>query len=37
MNMRRALANMIGNGIATLVVARRENELGREERRGKLA
>jgi aerobic C4-dicarboxylate transport protein len=30
MSMFRALVNMIGNGVATLVVARWENELGRE-------
>ena len=37
MSVFRALVNMIGNGVATLVVARWENELGREELRGKLA
>jgi aerobic C4-dicarboxylate transport protein len=37
MSMFRALVNMIGNGVATLVVARWENELGREELRGRLA
>jgi aerobic C4-dicarboxylate transport protein len=37
MSMFRGLVNMIGNGVATLVVARWENELGREELRGRLA
>jgi len=37
MSMFRALVNMIGNGVATLVVARWENELDRETLRGKLA
>jgi aerobic C4-dicarboxylate transport protein len=37
MSMFRALVNMIGNGVATLVVARWENELDREELRGRLA
>jgi aerobic C4-dicarboxylate transport protein len=37
MSMFRALVNMIGNGVATLVVARWENELGRETLRGRLA
>src|SRR5438270_1363096 len=37
MSMFRALVNMIGNGVATLVVARWENELGREALRGRLA
>jgi aerobic C4-dicarboxylate transport protein len=37
MSMFRALVNMIGNGVATLVVARWENELGRETLRQKLA
>jgi aerobic C4-dicarboxylate transport protein len=37
MSMARALVNMIGNGVATLVVARWENELGREALRGRLA
>jgi len=37
MSMFRALVNMIGNGVATLVVARWENELGRETLKGKLA
>jgi aerobic C4-dicarboxylate transport protein len=37
MSMARGLVNMIGNGVATLVVARWENELGQEELRGRLA
>jgi aerobic C4-dicarboxylate transport protein len=37
MSMFRALVNMIGNGVATLVVARWENELGRETLKSKLA
>ena len=37
MSMFRALVNMIGNGVATLVVARWENEVGREALREKLA
>src|SRR5271167_4412772 len=37
MSMFRALVNMIGNGVATLVVARWENELGRDTLRGRLA
>src|SRR6266852_9574746 len=37
MSMFRALVNMIGNGVATLIVARWENELDRETLRGKLA
>jgi aerobic C4-dicarboxylate transport protein len=37
MSMFRGLVNMIGNGVATLVVARWENELGREALRSKLA
>jgi aerobic C4-dicarboxylate transport protein len=37
MSMFRALVNMIGNGVATLVVARWENELGREALQRKLA
>jgi aerobic C4-dicarboxylate transport protein len=37
MSMFRGLVNMIGNGVATLVVARWENELGRETLRGRLA
>jgi len=37
MSMFRALVNMIGNGVATLVVARWENELGQEELRRELA
>jgi aerobic C4-dicarboxylate transport protein len=37
MSMFRALVNMIGNGVATLIVARWENELGRETLREKLA
>src|SRR5216684_2687370 len=36
MSMFRALVNMIGNGVATLVVARWENELDREALRGRL-
>jgi aerobic C4-dicarboxylate transport protein len=37
MSMFRALVNMIGNGVATLVVARWEHELGRETLQQKLA
>jgi aerobic C4-dicarboxylate transport protein len=37
MSMFRALVNMIGNGVATLVVARWENELERETLRARLA
>ena len=37
MSMFRALVNMIGNGVATLVVARWENELGKETLRSRLA
>jgi aerobic C4-dicarboxylate transport protein len=37
MSMARALVNMIGNGVATLVVARWENELDRETLRRNLA
>jgi aerobic C4-dicarboxylate transport protein len=37
MSMCRALTNMIGNGVATLVVARWEHELDREALREKLA
>ena len=37
MSMFRALVNMIGNGVATLVVARWENEVGREALSGRLA
>jgi len=37
MSMFRALVNMIGNGVATLVVARWENEVGHEELRERLA
>jgi aerobic C4-dicarboxylate transport protein len=37
MSMCRALVNMIGNGVATLVVARWENELGRETLQRNLA
>jgi len=37
MSMFRALVNMIGNGVATLVVARWENELDREALERKLA
>ena len=37
MSMFRALVNMIGNGVATLVVARWENELGRDALRRNLA
>jgi aerobic C4-dicarboxylate transport protein len=37
MSMFRALVNMIGNGVATLVVARWENELGRETLQQNLA
>jgi aerobic C4-dicarboxylate transport protein len=37
MSMFRGLVNMIGNGVATLVVARWENELGRDALRDRLA
>jgi aerobic C4-dicarboxylate transport protein len=37
MSMFRALVNMIGNGVATLIVARWENELDRETLQRKLA
>ena len=37
MSMFRALVNMIGNGVATLVVARWENELGKEALQRNLA
>ena len=37
MSMCRALVNMIGNGVATLVVARWENELGRDALQRNLA
>ena len=37
MSMFRALVNMIGNGVATLVVARWEHELGREALKSRLA
>jgi aerobic C4-dicarboxylate transport protein len=37
MSMFRALVNMIGNGVATLVIALWENELGRETLRERLA
>jgi aerobic C4-dicarboxylate transport protein len=37
MSMFRALINMIGNGVATVVVARWENELDRETLRRNLA
>src|SRR5271165_2137733 len=37
MSMFRGLVNMIGNGVATLVVARWENELDRKTLQGKLA
>jgi aerobic C4-dicarboxylate transport protein len=37
MSMFRGLVNMIGNGVATLVVARWENELGRETLRERLS
>ncbi len=37
MSMFRALVNMIGNGVATLIVARWENELDRETLRRRLA
>jgi aerobic C4-dicarboxylate transport protein len=37
MSMSRALVNMIGNGVATLVVARWENELGRDTLQRNLA
>jgi aerobic C4-dicarboxylate transport protein len=37
MSMFRALINMIGNGVATLVVARWENELDRETLQRSLA
>jgi len=37
MSMFRALVNMIGNGVATLIVARWEHELNRETLRSRLA
>jgi len=37
MSMFRALVNMIGNGVATLVVARWENELDRQTLQTRLA
>jgi aerobic C4-dicarboxylate transport protein len=37
MSMFRALVNMIGNGVATLVVARWENELGKDTLQRNLA
>ena len=37
MSMFRALVNMVGNGVATLIVARWENELDRETLRERLA
>ena len=37
MSMFRALVNMIGNGVATIVVARWENELSRENLQQRLA
>jgi aerobic C4-dicarboxylate transport protein len=37
MSMFRGMVNMIGNGVATVVVARWENELGREALRNRLA
>ncbi|MGB9162249.1 MAG: cation:dicarboxylase symporter family transporter [Candidatus Sulfotelmatobacter sp.] len=37
MSMFRALVNMIGNGVATLIVARWEHELNLETLRGRLA
>jgi aerobic C4-dicarboxylate transport protein len=37
MSMFRGLVNMIGNGVATLIVARWENELSREALRSRLA
>ena len=37
MSMFRGLVNMVGNGVATLVVARWENELGRDTLRNRLA
>jgi len=37
MSMFRGLVNMIGNGVATLVVARWENELDRDTLKGRLA
>ena len=37
MSMFRAMVNMLGNGVATLVVARWENELGRETLQRNLA
>jgi aerobic C4-dicarboxylate transport protein len=37
MSMFRAMVNMIGNGVATLVIARWENELGRETLQRNLA
>jgi aerobic C4-dicarboxylate transport protein len=37
MSMFRGLVNMIGNGVATLVIARWENELDKETLQSKLA
>jgi len=37
MSMFRALVNMVGNGVATLIVARWENELDPEALKGWLA
>jgi aerobic C4-dicarboxylate transport protein len=37
MSMLRALINMVGNGVATVVVARWENELGRKSLQQRLA
>jgi aerobic C4-dicarboxylate transport protein len=37
MSMFRALVNMIGNGVATLIVARWENELSRETLKSRLS
>jgi aerobic C4-dicarboxylate transport protein len=37
MSMFRALVNMVGNGVATLIVARWEHELDRETLRERLA
>jgi aerobic C4-dicarboxylate transport protein len=37
MSMFRGLVNMIGNGVATLVIARWEDELGKESLKTKLA
>jgi aerobic C4-dicarboxylate transport protein len=37
MSMARACVNMIGNGVATLVVARWENELDKDTLRKNLA